>query len=246
MDKFISSAPVVDVADPVIQLNNVVFGWPDSPPVLNIPALTVAAAERVFLKGSSGSGKSTLLNLIGGIHLPQQGTVTVLGQDLQRQSSAWRDNFRADHIGLIFQQFNLLPYLSVLENVVLPCRFSQARNARATARYGSLEKAAIHLLDHLGIMGDVLQGRDVTRLSIGQQQRVAVARALMGSPELVVADEPTSALDSDSRDDFLNLLISECDASESTLVFVSHDSSLETHFTRSIALGDINHAEVCL
>ncbi|WP_428034488.1 ABC transporter ATP-binding protein [Amphritea sp.] len=243
MDTILSSAPLAAIADPVIRLDNIVFGWPGSPPVLNIPELTIAASERIFLKGPSGSGKSTLLNLIGGIHVPQQGVVRVLGQELQRQSSAWRDNFRADHIGLIFQQFNLLPYLSVLDNVMLPCRFSKRRSARATARYGSLDKAAMHLLEHLGIIGDVLQGRAVTRLSIGQQQRVAVARALMGSPELVIADEPTSALDSDSRDDFLNLLISECDASDSTLVFVSHDRSLETHFTQSISLGDINQTE---
>ncbi|WP_299199618.1 ABC transporter ATP-binding protein [uncultured Amphritea sp.] len=246
MDKLLSLAPMDAIPDAIIQLDNVVFGWPDSPPVLDIPALTVAAGERVFLKGPSGSGKSTLLNLIAGIHTPQQGRVSVLGQPLHHHGSAWRDNFRADHLGLIFQQFNLLPYLSVLDNVMLPCRFSTRRKARATARYGSLENAAIHLLEHLGIASDVLHGRGVTRLSIGQQQRVAVARALIGSPELVVADEPTSALDSDSRDGFLNLLISECELSGSTLVFVSHDRSLEAHFSQIVSLGDINHAKECL
>ncbi|MBN0988501.1 ABC transporter ATP-binding protein [Amphritea sp. RP18W] len=232
-----------DMKNAVIELDKVVFGWPEGQPVLDIPVLNIAAAERVFVKGPSGSGKSTLLNLIAGIHTPLQGRVCVLGQALHSQGSAWRDNFRADHIGLIFQQFNLLPYLSVLENVMLPCRFSVARNARATERYGSLENAATQLLEHLGIPRDSLHRRGVTRLSIGQQQRVAAARALIGSPELVIADEPTSALDSDSRNAFLELLIRECDLSESTLVFVSHDSSLETHFSQVISLRDLNHAK---
>ncbi|UTW04482.1 ABC transporter ATP-binding protein [Amphritea atlantica] len=227
----------------IIELDSVVFGWTEGQPVLNIPELSVASGERVFLKGPSGSGKSTLLNLIAGIHTPRQGSVRVLGEAVHHQGSAWRDNFRADHIGLIFQQFNLLPYLSVLDNVMLPCLFSKRRKARATERYGSLEEAATQLLKHLGMVSDALHGRGVTRLSIGQQQRVAAARALIGSPELIIADEPTSALDSDSRNGFLDLLIGECDLSGSTLVFVSHDSSLEAHFSQIISLRDINHAE---
>lgn len=228
----------------VIKLENVRFGWQSDKPILEVSLLEINSGERVFLKGPSGSGKSSLLNLIGGIQTPQEGKVCLLGQVLNHYGSAKRDSFRSDHIGLIFQQFNLLPYLSVIENVMLPCRFSKARRIRAIDRYGSLKSAARQLLNHLGLVDDFLLENTVTKLSIGQQQRVAVARALMGSPELVIADEPTSALDTDARNAFLELLISECDNSGSTLIFVSHDSSLEQYFSRVISISDINAVEV--
>jgi len=224
---------------PIIELEQLHFSWHDRQPVLDIPALTIAAGERVFIHGPSGCGKSSLLNIIGGINTPQQGNVRLLGQNINQQGSAWRDRFRADHIGLIFQQFNLLPYLGVTDNVLLPCRFSAPRHQRAISRYGSLERAASHLLSQLGI-AKTLFNRPVTELSIGQQQRVAAARALIGSPELVIADEPTSALDSDSRNAFLQLLIDECDQAASTLLFVSHDNTLQHNFSRVICLSQLN------
>lgn len=229
---------------PIIELEKVTFGWQDDRPVLDIPSLKIDTGERVFLKGPSGSGKSSLLNLIGGIHIPRQGDVRLLGQVINLYGSAWRDSFRADHIGFIFQQFNLLPYLSVKDNVMLPCHFSTPRRKRAIERYGSLEDAAMGLLSHLEMVNQGLLDRPVTELSIGQQQRVAAARALIGSPELVMADEPTSALDRDTRNAFLELLISECDQSGSTLVFVSHDNALEEYFSRVISLCDVNYVEV--
>lgn len=231
------------MAATVIELENVRFCWQDNRPVLDIASLVITSGERVFLKGPSGSGKSSLLNLIGGIHAPQEGGICLLGKVVNHYGNAWRDRFRSDHIGLIFQQFNLLPYLSVIENVMLPCRFSKLRRRRAVERYGAVENAATQLLNHLGLADDLLAD-NVTKLSIGQQQRVAVARALIGNPELVIADEPTSALDTDARNLFLELLIRECDQSGSTLIFVSHDTTLEQHFGRIIALNDINAVEV--
>jgi len=231
------------VLTPIIELDQVHFSWDQAQPVLDIPQLKIYPGERIFLHGPSGSGKSSLLNLIGGINTPNQGNVSVLGQKINQQGSAWRDRFRSNHIGLIFQQFNLLPYLSVIENVLLPCRFSAKRRQRAISRYGSLNSAATKLLEQLGIAQSMLN-RPVTALSIGQQQRVAAARALIGSPELLIADEPTSALDSDSRNAFLQLLINECDHNETTLIFVSHDNSLQANFSRVISLAQLNQVEV--
>lgn len=150
---------------PVIQLENLVFAWPGQSPLLDIEHFTLAAGERVFLKGPSGSGKTTLLGLLGGVQLPASGRIQLLGQDLARLSGSRRDRFRADHSGYIFQMFNLLPYLSVLENISLPCRFSALRRRRAIQRHGSVEAAARHLLAHLGLDRPELLRRAVTELS---------------------------------------------------------------------------------
>jgi putative ABC transport system ATP-binding protein len=138
--------------------------------------------------------------------------------------------------------FNLLPYLSVLDNVILPCRFSARRQARALARDGNLAAAARRLLAALGLDDPALQSRAATSLSVGQQQRVAAARALIGAPELVIADEPTSALDHDAREGFLRLLFAECEQAGSALVFVSHDHTLRALFERHQDLRELNRA----
>ncbi len=226
----------------LVRLRDVRFGWPGSPPLLDIPALDIAASERLFIHGPSGCGKSTLLGLIGGVLTAQRGTVEVLGHDLGRRSGAQRDALRAAHIGFIFQMFNLLPYLSVLENVLLPCRFSAGRRERATAGGLALADEGRRLLGTLGLGADDILHREVTRLSIGQQQRVAAARALIGRPELVIADEPTSSLDHDARRGFLDLLMDECRGAGSAVIFVSHDRSLAGRFGRCIALGELNAA----
>lgn len=226
-------------AEPVIALEDVVYAWPGHGPCLDIPALRLMPGERVFLHGPSGSGKSTLLNLIGGVLTPRSGRVRVLGRDWTALSSASRDRLRAEHIGFIFQQFNLIPYLSALDNVLLPCRFSSRRAARATEGVGSLRAAAGRLLEHLDL-GPELWSKEATALSVGQQQRVAAARALIGRPGLVVADEPTSALDEGRQLAFLELLRAECDAAGAALLFVSHDHRMAEHFQRQLALGDIN------
>lgn len=229
------------MAAPLIELQGLGFAWPGQPELLDLPALRLDAGESLFLRGPSGSGKTTLLGLLGGVQLPGRGQVRLLGQDLAQLRQGARDRFRVDHTGYIFQQFNLLPFLSVRDNVRLPCRFSPSRLARAQQRHGSLDQAADTLLGHLGLPA-ALYDRRADALSIGQQQRVAAARALIGQPELVIADEPTSALDSDAREAFLRLLFEECQAAGSGLLFVSHDQSLAPLFDRAESLLDLNRA----
>ena len=221
----------------VIELHGLRFRWPGQErDTLAIRELQAAQGEHLFLRGASGSGKTTLLNLLAGILTPSQGSLHILGQALGNMSGSARDRFRADHIGVIFQQFNLLPYLSVLENVQLPCHFSRLRQQRAGT---DLNTSATLLLGHLGLEKS-LYGRPVTELSVGQQQRVAVARALIGRPELIIADEPTSALDTETRDSFLEVLFREADAQGSTIVFVSHDPHIAHHFPRVLNLAEVN------
>lgn len=226
----------------IIKAHHVKFRWPKAAePCLHIAELRVNAGERVFLHGPSGSGKSTLLGLLGGVLVPQSGTLRILDEDLLAKRGREKDRFRVDHVGFIFQQFNLIPYLSVLDNILLPCRFSKTRRARAGMNGKSLRDEAQRLLHALDL-DKSLQSRSVTELSVGQQQRVAAARALIGRPELLIADEPTSALDADRQENFLELLLHECETAQSTVLFVSHDRRLSRHFTRDISLQDINLA----
>ena len=220
-------------ASPAVELRDVVFRWQDGDAfVLELPELVLAAGERLFVHGPSGSGKSTLLNLIGGVVQPAQGDVRLLGQPLATLGTAARDAFRAAHTGFIFQQFNLIPYLSVLDNVRLPCRFSPRRAARA----GDETQEARRLLSALDIAAE-LWTRPANRLSVGQQQRVAAARALLGKPEIIIADEPTSALDAGRQAAFLDLLLAEARAAGSSVLFVSHDLALAEHFERTLELA---------
>ena len=227
---------------PIIDARDLVFTWQThQTPVLSLEEFTVSTNERVFIKGPSGSGKSTLLSLLGGVMRPQHGDIEVLGQPLSKLTQGERDRFRADHVGFVFQMFNLIPYLSVIENVTLPCRFSRKRRERLVARNG-LEPEAARLLGELGIGNKALIDTKVTDLSVGQQQRVAVARALLGAPEIIVADEPTSALDADLRDAFIKLLMQECEENNTALIFVSHDGGLARYFDRVVDLQKINRA----
>jgi putative ABC transport system ATP-binding protein len=230
--------PADDSVTPVIDLTGVVFCWPGAHvPLFDRLALRVARGERVFLRGPSGTGKSTLLSLLTGVLTPQAGDVRVLGANLAALRGAGRDRFRADHIGYIFQMFNLIPYLTVIENVCLPCGFSKARTARARRGGASVAAEARRLLDHLDLGESGMLSAPVTQLSVGQQQRVAAARALIGAPELIIADEPTSALDADRRVAFLDLLFRECAREGTTLVFASHDVALAAAFDRTIDLA---------
>jgi len=226
----------------MIELSALRYRWPGAEQdCLAIDALQVPAGRTLFLYGPSGGGKSTLLGLLAGVLLPRAGTASLLGTSWASLSGARRDAFRADHVGYIFQQFNLLPYLSVLDNVLLPCRFSGLRRQRATAAAGSPQAEASSLLQRVGL-SRALWPRPAALLSVGQQQRVAAARALIGQPELVIADEPTSALDSALRDSFMGLLLQQCLDAGTTLVFVSHDERLAPLFDSSLALQQINHA----
>ena len=222
----------------IVELTAVRFGWaPAAPPIIDIDALTLARGERLFLRGPSGSGKSTLLNLLAGVITPQHGSIRILGCDLGTLSGAARDRFRSDHIGYVFQMFNLIAYLSVIENVTLPCGFSDVRRERAQRTSGSAGAEALRLLQQLDMGGADVLRRPVIELSVGQQQRVAVARALIGAPELIIADEPTSALDEDRRAAFLELLFRQCARERTALVFASHDGSLAPLFDRTIDLS---------
>jgi putative ABC transport system ATP-binding protein len=211
------------------------FEWPDGQ-ALAFDPLLLRAGERVFLAGPSGSGKSSLLGLIAGTLKPSSGRVEIAGIEASRLRQHGRDRLRADHIGVIFQQFNLLPFLSARDNVELAARFSRRRAQRAAARDGGVRAQALRLLAELGLAGAEIT-RPAARLSVGQQQRVAAARALLGAPDLVLADEPTSALDSDLREDFIRLLLAECADAGSALLFVSHDRSLQPLFDRSLELA---------
>lgn len=220
-----------------IAVKDLAFHWPgQSDPTLDIGTFDLAADEAVFLRGPSGSGKSTLLSAVAGIVDVPKGTVTVANQDIGALSGGARDRFRVDHMGIVFQAFNLLPWLSPLENVQLPCRFSARRRNRA----GDPAAAAQRLLPALGLADDRLMTGAAGDLSVGQQQRVAVARALIGAPEIVLADEPTSALDKAAKDAFIELLMRECAEAGAALLFVSHDRTLERYFDRVVDLPAIN------
>lgn len=211
-------------------------------PLLTIEQFSVDAGEKVFLEGPSGSGKSTLLNLVGGTIEPQHGQVSLLGKNFSGMSMSARDRFRGDHLGFIFQMFNLLPYLSAVDNVCLPTMFSELKIQRATEDQQSIEAEALRLLGALRLGDDEVKAKNVTQLSVGQQQRVATARALLGKPEIIIADEPTSALDTDMRDAFIKLLFEECERTGASLLFVSHDRYLGSHFDRIVSLNDINRS----
>jgi len=225
----------------VVEIADLQFRWNQTDSdVLDIESLQIQAGQQVFIAGPSGSGKSTLLSLLAGVNTALRGSVKVLDQRLEKLGGVERDHFRANHIGYIFQMFNLIPYLSVVENVLLPCHFSKTRQEKALASSETLELEAKRLLAHLDMAHDDLLSRPVTSLSVGQQQRVAAARALIGSPEIIIADEPTSSLDANRRESFVKLLFDECRQSHSTLVFVSHDMALQPMFSHNIDLLDIN------
>ncbi|MEG9437329.1 ABC transporter ATP-binding protein [Edaphobacter sp. HDX4] len=225
-----------DSASVAISLRDVRFSYRTSKPILDVPSLEVPAGHRVFLHGPSGSGKTTLLSLISGVLAPQKGSVFVLGHELTELTASARDTLRGSKIGYIFQGFNLIPYLTVAENIGLPCELHAPRRRRITA--GSIAEEVKRLATRLDIHTHL--SSPVTQLSTGQQQRVAIARAIIGSPSLVVADEPTSSLDTDRRDAFLSLLTEITEETHATLLFVSHDVTLAPHFDTLLSLRGIN------
>lgn len=221
-----------------VELSKLRFAYRPGQDVIAIDALSIARGETVFLHGPSGSGKTTLLGLLAGVLRASAGQVKVLGHDFTTMSNGARDAFRARHLGYVFQMFNLIPYLSVRENILLPIRLESERRARLGGQ--SFDAAVRDVAGQL----DIARYLDtpIGELSVGQQQRVAAARALIGSPEVVIADEPTSALDTDRREQFLELLFRSCEKAAATLVFVSHDHTLMPLFSRIVELGEINAA----
>ena len=230
-------------APDVVKMSGVRFAWPGPKAFsLAIEDFALRVRERVLLVGPSGSGKSTFLSLLAGIATPSAGRLEVLGTDIAKLSSAARDHFRAEHCGIIFQMFNLLPYGSVVDNVVLPLAFAAKRRQRA-GRNGAIETEARRLLASLGLETSELDGLAAASLSVGQQQRVAAARALIGRPELIVADEPTSALDRGLQEAFLDLLFTEVAAAGATLIMVSHEEDLGRLFDRVLRLDQVAISE---
>ena len=220
---------------PAVHLSDVGFAFEQGEErVLDIPSWEIARSERVFLQGESGSGKSTLLSLLSGMFVPSSGQVSVLGTAVSSLSTRERDRFRSGNIGFVFQQFNLIPYLSVLDNILLAARFAETTGVSARARAGELL-----IKVNLGVE---LHDRPAGQLSIGQQQRVAIVRALINSPELLLVDEPTSALDHRNRDSFLELLTEILSESGCAMVFVSHDPEIGKYFDSKLTMHDLNQA----
>ncbi len=234
-----AAAVAVGPEMPAVAVAGVRFRWrPGDAFELAIPAFRVAAGERILLIGPSGSGKSTFLSLLCGIAVPTSGTIAIAGTDLARLSAAGRDRLRAEQFGIVFQMFNLVPYLSCLDNILLPLHFAPGRRRRAMET-GSAATEARRLMARLGLDPDVHAGRPAAEMSVGQQQRVAAARALIGRPGLIVADEPTSALDRDLQSAFIGLLSEEVGRAGAALLMVSHDLSLAPQFDRTVRLADI-------
>ena len=216
-----------------IEISNLKFKWEGSSHyLLDIPKLEIPRSKKIFLQGSSGSGKTTLLNLLSGVLDFKEGQIKIFDQNIKDMSSSQKDTFRGDHMGFVFQLFNLLPFLSVYENIALPLEFSKTKSSKVQDRESEVKR----LLESLELDPAKYLSRKVTDLSVGQQQRVAVARALIGSPELLIADEPTSSLDHGVRDQFLKLLFKECEKHGTTVLFVSHDPTLRPLFDDVISI----------
>lgn len=227
-----TSQTLVDVADAH-------YRWPGRNAFgMTVARLTVARGERLLLVGPSGTGKSTLLSLIAGIVAPDAGRIAVLDRDLAGMSPGARDRYRAEHMGVVFQLFNLLPYASAIDNILLSLSFAPDRRSRVGPAPAQVAEAR-RLLEQLGLDPHTTGTKQASTLSVGQQQRVAAARALIGAPELVIADEPTSALDTEVRDQFLHLLFAELGRAGAGLVMVSHDAALGPRFDRVVGLADI-------
>lgn len=224
---------------PIITLEQVRFRWPGRASfAISVPEFHVAKGEAVLLLGESGSGKSTLLSLICGTILADQGRVAIGGRDLRDLSGRGRDRLRAEQIGVIFQQFNLLPFGSVEDNIRLPLRFAPARRKRCADPAAEVRR----LCTALGLPEGIAATK-AAQLSVGQQQRVAVARALIGRPPILIADEPTSALDETSQASFLDLMFDQLRAQNATLLMVSHDPRLSARFDRVVRMTDVVQIE---
>ena len=223
------------MANPVVELEAVrkSFVMPDGERanVLDIPSFALAEGEQCALEGTSGSGKSTLLHVISGIMRPDSGRVAIDGIDLGRLPEARRDRLRADKLGLVFQQFNLLAGFTALENVLVAMSFGSGRPDRWRAADLLAEVGLSHRLHHRP-----------AQLSIGQQQRVAVARALANRPRAVLADEPTASVDAAHQRQVIDLLRNTCTEQGVALLVVTHDPAVAAEFPRRLRLEDFNRA----
>jgi putative ABC transport system ATP-binding protein len=225
----------MEITNTALTLENIHVSYPNTPNLLRIQYWEIKKGDKHLLHGSSGSGKSTLLSLISGIIHPQEGTVCIFGKNTTQMKAHESDRFRGENIGYIFQQFNLIHYLSVYENIHLSLYWNPGRKKRL--RFKTIKDEISHLAEKLLIQN--ILNKKASQISVGQAQRVAVARALLGSPQLILADEPTSALDEEAKSEFLKLLFQLVDEQKSTLLFVSHDRSLKSYFTHTTFLRDL-------
>jgi putative ABC transport system ATP-binding protein len=221
----------------ILDINNLIFSYKDKKTVLNIKSFQLKQKEKIFLYGPSGCGKSTFLGIIAGVLNVHFGSVKVLGHEFVNCASAKKDKIRGESMGYIFQIFNLIPYLTVLENILLPCHLNLERRKKFANKKEFVEKAQ-ELCRKFKI--ENLLNNKVTEISIGQQQRVAAARALLGSPKLIIADEPTSAMDADLQEIFIECLMQQCDSEGAALLFVSHDRRLAKSFHREVSFDSHN------
>lgn len=228
--------PATQPISPAIEVHQLKYRrQAGGPLILDIPQWSVNRGERVFLYGESGAGKSTMLHLLAGILQPESGQIRVKGQDIAQLPTGQRDRFRAQHIGVVFQQFNLIPYLSALDNVLLAARFASKADS-------GLRERAKGMLEAVNIAPDTAT-RPARQLSIGQQQRVAIVRSLINAPDILLMDEPTSALDAKNRDAFVSMLLALLDHRPVALVFVSHDRALGRYFRHQVDVAALNLAE---
>ena len=212
---------------------NLTYKFVDGPQI-KFPTLNAQIGEKILITGSSGSGKSTFLNLIAGAIKLQTGKLIFDGFNYSAQKSYVIDKFRAEKIGYVFQTLNLIPFLSVFENITLSIKFSKKR----AEKVNDVTDAVKRLLLSLGLEEKILE-KKTSNLSIGQQQRVAVCRALLGSPKLFLADEPTSALDNESSRKFIKELFQTFDKKKQIIIMVSHDLRLADSFDRVINFNNV-------
>ena len=226
---------------PAIRAVDLSFAWPKQKPLYTNVSFELYPGEKYLITGPSGCGKSTLLNLLAGVVKPSAGEIWVLDRHIQTLSQTATDQLRGEQMGFIFQQFNLLPYLSVRDNILLPAYLFAKRKTAALAQFGSLDGALRYYMNHLGLSAD-LENQAAHRLSIGQQQRVAAARAFMGNPSIVIADEPTSSLDEGNQTQLLKLFFALADEQQTALLMVSHDPRLCSYFDRQLQLAEVSQS----
>jgi len=216
----------------ILETNQLTYQYP-SGKTLYFPDVQLRAGEKILIIGPSGSGKSTFLNLLSGVLPNQDGSIRLNGHNYEAQTRQQLDQLRADHVGIIFQSFNLIPYLSGFENAKLSLRFSEERRTNVS----DISASITQLAEGLGLTSEIL-AKQPEAMSIGQQQRIAVIRALLGKPALILADEPTSALDPVATEQFMTELTRSIDPSEQAVIVVSHNPTLTPLFDRVVQIGE--------